>query len=211
MNKFVIFDMDGTLLDTLPGITKALNITLNELKEPYNYNIEEVRRFIGGGVKKLFKSALKRDYKDNELKLMLFNYEKYQYLSIVYNNVIETLNYLYKNNIKLFIYSNKPHNQLINLVNLKLDKNIFEFIQGDNFEFKNKPDPEFLNYLFLKFNLNPFEGYYVGDSEYDYLTSKNSKLKSIIVTYGYGDYKKIKELKPDYMIDDFIKIKEIIK
>ncbi len=210
MNNFIIFDLDGTLIDTLPGITKALNETLKELNITKSYNIQEVRNFIGGGVKKLFKSALNRDFSEDEINLMLKNYEKYQYLSNPYDNVLTVLDYLSNKNIKLFIYSNKPNELLQKLVKLKLNNVQFEYVQGDDFKFKNKPDPEFLNYLFKKFNLNPNEGFYVGDSEYDLLTSINSKLKSIIVTYGYGNYEIIKEMKPDYMINDFEMIKEIL-
>ena len=211
MNKFIIFDADGTLLDTLPGITKALNETLSELNLPYKYNEEQVKGFIGGGVKRLLSLALKREFNEYELSLMLKNYAKYQYLAKTYPNVLDTLEYLKEHNIKLFVYSNKPHNLLKEVIKLNFPIDLFAEVQGDNFIYKRKPDPEYLLFLFMKYNLNPKDGYYMGDSEYDCLTSKNSNLKSIIYTKGFGDYEKIKQLKPDYMIDDFNVLKEIIK
>lgn len=211
MNKFIVFDADGTLLDTLPGITKALNTTLEELNLAYVYSEEQVKTFIGGGVKRLLSLGLKREYKEYELSLMLKNYKKYQYISKPFSNVVEILLYLKEKGVKLFVYSNKPHDLLIDVIKMNFPENLFVDVQGDNFVYKRKPDPEYLLLLFTKYNLNPKDGFYMGDSEYDYLTSKNSNLKSIIYTKGFGDYEKIEKLKPDFMINDFQKLKEIIK
>lgn len=211
MEKFIVFDCDGTLLDTLPGIKEALNVTLKEFNLNYEYNLEEVRNFIGGGVKRLFKLGLKRDFSDNELNLMLQNYEKYQYLAKPYENVLETLKYLKKEGVKLFVYSNKPHKLLLEVIKMNFPEDLFIDIQGDNFIYKRKPDPEYLESLFKKYDLNANDGYYMGDSIFDLETARNAKLKSIIYSKGFGNYEEIKLQNPDYMIDDFIKLKEIIK
>ena len=211
MDKFIVFDCDGTLLDTLPGIKEALNVTLKELNLSYEYNLEEVKNFIGGGVKRLFKLGLKRDFNEDELNLMLSNYKKYQYLAKPYKNVIETLSYLKEKKIKLFVYSNKPHDLLLEVIKNNFPSNMFIEIQGDNFIYKRKPDPEYLESLFKKYNLNPSNGFYMGDSIFDLETARNAKLKSIIYTNGFGNYEEIKKENPDYMISDFNELKEIIK
>ncbi len=211
MEKFIVFDCDGTLLNTLPGIKEALNVTLKELNLNYEYNLEEVKNFIGGGVKRLFSLGLKRDFSDDELNLMLSNYKKYQYLAKPYDNVIESLKYLKEKEIKLFVYSNKPHDLLKEVIKINFPKDLFIEVQGDNFIYKRKPDPEYLNSLFKKYKLNPKNGYYMGDSIFDLETARNAKLKAIIYTNGFGDYEEIKNKNPDYMIKDFNELKEIIK
>lgn len=211
MEKFCIFDLDGTLIDTLEGIKEALNETLKELNIPINYSKDEVKTFIGGGVKRLFLLALKRPYKEEELKLMLENYHKYQFISKPFPNVIDTLEHLKNNGIKLFIFSNKPNQLLIELIDYVFPKDLFIEVKGSSDEFKNKPDPEYINYLIKKYDLNINDGFYVGDSEYDYLTAINSSLKSIIYLHGYGDYKKIKNEKNIYkFISDFKELEDII-
>ncbi len=211
MEKFIVFDCDGTLLNTLPGIKEALNVTLKELNLNYEYNLEEVKNFIGGGVKRLFNLGLKRDFNDDELNLMLSNYKKYQYLAKPYDNVIETLKYLNEKGIKLFVYSNKPHDLLKEVIDINFPKDLFIEVQGDNFIYKRKPDPEYLNSLFKKYKLNLKDGYYMGDSIFDLETARNANLKAIIYTNGFGDYEEIKNKNPDYMIKDFNELKEIIK
>ena len=211
MDKFCIFDLDGTLIDTLEGIKEALNETLKELNIPINYSKDEVKTFIGGGVKRLFLLALKRPYKEEELKLMLENYHKYQFISKPFPNVMDTLEHLKNNGIKLFIFSNKPNQLLIELIDYVFPKDLFIEVKGSSDEFKNKPDPEYINYLINKYNLKINDGFYVGDSEYDYLTAINSSLKSIIYLHGYGDYEKIKHEKNIYkFINDFKELEDII-
>lgn len=211
MEKFCIFDLDGTLVDTLEGIQVALNETLKELNIPINYSKDDVKTFIGGGVKRLFLLALKRQYKEEELSLMLENYHKYQFISKPFPDVLDTLEYLKKNKIKLFIFSNKPNQLLIELVNYIFPKDLFIEIKGSSDEFKNKPDPEYVNYLINKYELNRNNGYYIGDSEYDYLLAENSNLKSIIYLKGYGDYINLKNNKNIYkFINDFSELKDIV-
>ena len=88
----------------------------------------------------------------------------------------------------------------------------FKYIQGQDNKYPTKPDVTLLNEKIINnFDLDPNEGYYVGDSYVDVLTGQNAKLKSILVTYGYGDNQKAMSYKPDYIIDKFKDILEIVK
>lgn len=213
MNKFIIFDLDGTLIDTLTGITAASNALCKDLNLPYNYSKEEVKTFIGTGAKHLFLDVVnQREFKEEEFNLFLEEYEKYQYVSEPFPHVIETLLKFEKLGFKLFLLSNKPDHLLQKLIKAKLNMIDFKVIQGQDMNYPCKPDPTLLNEKIIKpFNLNPKDGWYVGDSYVDALTGKNSFLKTILLSYGYGNIEKSKESNPDYLIDEFSTLLGIIK
>lgn len=213
MNKFIIFDLDGTLLDTLEGITEGLNLTLKELNISKNYSKEEVKSFIGNGARRLLFLALKREFNESEYSLYLKNYEKTQYISPFFKDVLNTLIDLKNKGYILMINSNKPDEILQKLIKNKfngLEKTLFSDIKGQDSSIKRKPDPTYLNELINKLNLKKENGFYVGDSIVDILASKNLNIKSIIVSYGYGNQKEIIDNKPSYYIDEFKKVEEIV-
>lgn len=213
MNKFIIFDLDGTLLDTLEGITEGLNLTLKELNISKNYSKEEVKSFIGNGARRLLFLALKREFNESEYSLYLKNYEKTQYISPFFKDVLNTLIDLKNKGYILMINSNKPDEILQKLIKNKfngLEKTLFSDIKGQDSSIKRKPDPTYLNELLNKLNLKKENGFYVGDSIVDVLASKNLNIKSIIVSYGYGNQKEIIDNKPSYYIDEFKKVEEIV-
>ncbi len=215
MKRFIIFDLDGTLIDTLKGIKEALNTTLKELNIDKEYSEETVKTFIGNGAKNLFRLALNREFSDEEYIHFKRNYEKYQYISPFFEGVEDTLKELKEEGLILIMNSNKPNEILQKLVKNKFNNKgneIFIDIKGEDPAIKRKPDPTYLNDLIVnKLKLSINDGYYVGDSIVDIKAAKNLKLQSIIVSYGYGNQKEILENKPDYYIDKFNKIKEIVK
>lgn len=189
MKKFVIFDFDGTLLDTLKGLTNASNLLMERFNYPYRYTYDDVKEFIGNGARKLFLRLTHRSEFDEELEnqyqVFLKYYEETQYVSPPFNGVIKTLKKLNKMDIKIIIYSNKPDDILNKIVDASL-KNIKilktqGFIEG----YKAKPDVTLLNKILLENGLNPYEGIYVGDSYTDYLTAMNLHMDMILLTYGY--------------------------
>lgn len=208
MKKFVVFDLDGTLIDTLEGITCAINDTFLKLHKNFHYSKEEVATFIGHGARRLFYLANKGEFEEDEFSLYLSFYEKDQYVSSLYPHVYETLKELNRLGVKILIFSNKPNEILQKLVANKLSDVDLLYIQGQDKNFPPKPDVTLLNKILTSFSLDPKDGIYVGDSDVDVLTARNSNMPSIILTYGYGNKELIKEAKPDYLIDDF---KDIIK
>ena len=211
--KFVVFDLDGTLIDTLSGITLALNRTLLECGyKKCDYTKEEVKHFIGGGARRLFRLGTQKDEIDEkEYSLYCKYYEYYQPVSECFPNVINVLHALKSKGYELFIFSNKPHELLLKLCELKFEKGLFTYIQGQEECYPPKPDVTALNKVLHMFNLDPKDGYYVGDSKFDVLTSRNANLKSVIYKGGYGFIDDILVTKPDYLFSDYNELKEIIK
>lgn len=209
-DKYFVFDLDGTLVDTLIGITAAVNLTLKELGIDKTYNKDEVREFIGRGAKRLFTLALNKVPTEDEFNLFLKNYEKCQYVSEEFEGVDETLKILNSKNIPIIVYSNKPDDILKKLLDKLFPDVTFFYIQGQDLSFPPKPDATLLNTFLKRAHLKNENGIFVGDSVVDILTADNALMKCIIVTYGYGDKKEMDLESNKIYIDKFAKILDYI-
>ena len=206
MFDYIVFDLDGTLIDTLEGLTVAVNKTMEQLNLKYHYSKEEVKTFIGRGAKRLLTLALKREFSEEEFELFLHNYEAFQYVSKPFKNVIETLKILNAKNIPLIIYSNKPDEILQKLITASLKGINFLYIQGQDLNYPPKPDVTLLNKIIAKFNLFNKKGLYVGDSIVDIQTANNANMKCLILTYGYGKMEEMDKEENKTYIKDFKEI-----
>lgn len=194
MKKTVIFDLDGTLLNTLDDLADSTNYALSKFGYPTR-TIEEVRQFVGNGVAKLIERAIP-DGKNNpnfEKCLSIFkeNYAQNMYNKTApYNGIIEMLSNLKSKGIKIAVVSNK-----FDLAVKELCKKYFEgfidFAAGENEAqgIKKKPAPDTVISVLNEFNFAPEDAVYVGDSDVDIMTAKNSKMPCISVTWGFRDKK----------------------
>lgn len=194
MKKTVIFDLDGTLLNTLDDLADSTNYALSKFGYPTR-TIEEVRQFVGNGVAKLIERAIP-DGKNNpnfEKCLSIFkeNYAQNMYNKTApYNGIIEMLSNLKSKGIKIAVVSNK-----FDLAVKELCKKYFEgfidFAAGENEAqgIKKKPAPDTVLSVLNEFNFAPEDAVYVGDSDVDIMTAKNSKMPCISVTWGFRDEK----------------------
>ncbi len=194
MKKTVIFDLDGTLLNTLDDLADSTNYALSKFGYPTR-TIEEVRQFVGNGVAKLIERAIPEG-KNNpnfEKCLAIFkeNYAQNMYNKTApYNGIIEMLSNLKSKGIKIAVVSNK-----FDLAVKELCKKYFEgfidFAAGENEAqgIKKKPAPDTVISVLNEFNFAPEDAVYVGDSDVDIMTAKNSKMSCISVTWGFRDEK----------------------
>lgn len=194
MKKAVIFDLDGTLLNTLDDLADSTNYALSKFGYPTR-TIEEVRQFVGNGVAKLIERAIPEG-KNNpnfEKCLAIFkeNYAQNMYNKTApYNGIIEMLSNLKSKGIKIAVVSNK-----FDLAVKELCKKYFEgfidFAAGENESqgIKKKPAPDTVISVLNEFNFAPEDAVYVGDSDVDIMTAKNSKMPCISVTWGFRDEK----------------------
>lgn len=194
MKKAVIFDLDGTLLNTLDDLADSTNYALSRFGYPTR-TIDEVRQFVGNGVAKLIERAIPEG-KNNpnfEKCLAIFkeNYAQNMYNKTApYNGIIEMLSNLKSKGIKIAVVSNK-----FDLAVKELCKKYFEgfidFAAGENEAqgIKKKPAPDTVISVLNKFNFASEDAVYVGDSDVDIMTAKNSKMPCISVTWGFRDEK----------------------
>lgn len=194
MKKIVIFDLDGTLLNTLDDLADSTNYALSKFGYPTR-TIEEVQQFVGNGVAKLIERAIP-DGKNNSnfekcLNIFKENYAQNMYNKTApYNGIIEMLSNLKSKGIKIAVVSNK-----FDLAVKELCKKYFEgfidFAAGENEAqgIKKKPAPDTVISVLTEFNFAPEDAVYVGDSDVDIMTAKNSKMPCISVTWGFRDKK----------------------
>lgn len=194
MKKAVIFDLDGTLLNTLDDLADSTNYALSKFGYPTR-TIEEVRQFVGNGVAKLIERAIPEGKNNSNFEkcLSIFkeNYAQNMYnRTVPYNGIIEMLSNLKSKGIKIAVVSNK-----FDLAVKELCKKYFEgfidFAAGENEAqgIKKKPAPDTVLSVLNEFNFAPEDAVYVGDSDVDIMTAKNSKMPCISVTWGFRDEK----------------------
>lgn len=194
MKKIVIFDLDGTLLNTLDDLADSTNFALSKFNYPTR-TIEEVRQFVGNGVAKLIERAIPEG-KNNpnfEKCLAIFkeNYAQNMYNKTApYNGILDMLANLKSKGLKIAVVSNKFDLAVKELCQ-KYFNGYIDFAAGENEAagIKKKPAPDTVLEVLKKFNLKPNEAIYVGDSDVDIMTAKNSDMPCISVTWGFRDEK----------------------
>lgn len=208
--KLILFDLDGTLLNTIPDLSNSLNYALknNGQKEKTQ---EEVKSLIGNGIRNLCESATSDDSKKEKV---FSDFKKYYETHLcdesrVYPNVFRLLQEL-KKEYMLGILSNKK-NSYVNVIADYYFKDIFDITLGELGNLKRKPDKEMLEYILDKYNLKREDILYVGDSDIDILFSLNSNIDYVIVNYGYRSEEDLKKLNPKIMISDPLLILNILE
>ena len=188
--KAIIFDLDGTLLDTLEDIAISANYVLSKYqKEPIE--VEEYRYHVGNGVLKLMQNILPQESEES-IKNALSIFEKhyatqYDKNTKLYDGIAKLLTFLQKRGFKMAILSNKP-DSFTKLCALKYLKNWkFEAIYGIREGVKRKPDPAGALEIMKELDVEPSECLYMGDTKTDMITAKKSNIDSIGVLWGFRD------------------------
>ena len=203
----IIFDLDGTLINTLYDLGNSCNRTLKKYDYPV-HTIEAYRYFVGNGMKTLLKRALPQDFEgdfDSILDDFLEDYSNnHSNDSRVYDDVIETLQQLNKLQIPIAICTNKKQDYTDSIVSHFLGDINFVSALGDQFDGLHKPNPTHALQIAKMMNIPPQEIYFVGDSNVDMLTARNANMIPIAVSWGFrpveeliehGAYKVIDSMK----------------
>ena len=212
MIKAILFDLDGTLLNTLNDLNATLNYTLNNFSL-YNVTITQTRNFIGNGVRNLIKKAIGNAKIDEEKAYEIFkNYYRNHIKDYTntYDGIIELLKTLKEKNIKIAVVSNKYQEGVEILVNHLL-KPYIDIAVGSSEKVKVKPAPDMVNIVLNKLNVNKEDCLFVGDSDVDIITGKSNNMTTIAVTWGYKDIDVIRSNNPDYIIDKPQQLINILK
>lgn len=214
MIKAVIFDLDGTLLNTLDDLTNSVNHMLTH----YGFEkrtMNEVKSFIGDGARQLVERSLGEGSNKEKIDEYLSFYEAYydihkQDLSRPYDGIIELLDDLKARNIKMAVVSNKPDDAVKPLVET-LFGDYFELAIGESKDLKRKPSPEMLHHAIKSLGLKKEEVIFVGDSDVDMQTAINAKVKVIACLWGFRDFDVLSKYNPDYIVNVPNEINNIIK
>ncbi len=210
----ILFDMDGTLLDTLDDLTDSVNILLRQEKYPERKR-EEIRSFVGEGVKLLVMRALPDGTSEEEQKRCLLIFQEIYQKTMLnktcpYEGIMDLLQTLKAQDIKIGVVSNKPDYATRELCKLFFP-NLVDDAIGDDPARRRKPDPDNVYEILNRFHSKKEETIYVGDSNIDMQTAKNADLLSVGVTWGFRSRRVLLEEGANYIIDEpsqFIRLLE---
>ncbi|MDC2890905.1 phosphoglycolate phosphatase [Psychrosphaera algicola] len=194
--EVLIFDLDGTLIDSVPDLALSINQMLKALNMSA-FSTEVIRSWVGNGAEVLTKRALSGNIEINPeldpsfvtkaLTIFLDFYEKNVCVDTsVYPHVKATLESLYSSGYRLMIVTNKPE-QFVRPILEKLGlNNLFEIVVGGDSLPKRKPDPMQLEYVCDKLSVAPSKCLMIGDSKNDIFAATAANMESIGLTYGYN-------------------------
>lgn len=191
MYKVCIFDLDGTLTDTLDSLHVSVNETLKELELP-PITREECRRFVGNGARVLMEKSLLAAGEREPLRLdeamqvygRIFD-ANCTYHVVPYEGIKELLASLRRRGMKLAVLSNKPHRQTVHVVEEVFGRQTFAWVSGQQEGIARKPDPDGALRIARELGAEPCECVYIGDSEVDIATGRAARMKTIGVTWGF--------------------------
>ena len=210
--KGVVFDMDGTLLNTLPDLTALTNAVLSDLGYP-THTEEAIRGFIGDGVRALMMRAMPDSASDDEKEAALAEWKsRYQEFgrrkTVPYPNIIEMLEGLKSKGVKLGVLSNKFDAAVKDLAGFYLPAT-FDVAKGESPTCPRKPDPTGLLASIQEIGLNPSQVAYIGDSAGDMKTAKAAGAMAIGVSWGYQTVDRLVSAGADMVIDDPLAILDL--
>lgn len=188
--KIIIFDLDGTLLNTLEDLTDSVNYMLSQFDYP-SKNIEQIKNYVGNGVYKLIERAvpegkLNKNF-DKCVEIFKNHYKENMYnKTSLYQGIEQMLKKLKQKGFIIAVASNKFDLAVKELCN-KYFSNLIDCAFGENEKagIKKKPSPDIVLNILTKYNLLPEQALYVGDSEVDIQTAKNSGIECISVCWGF--------------------------
>ena len=220
--KLLIFDFDGTLIDSVPDLVTALNSMLTSLGHEKKSE-DVVRSWVGNGAETLVKRALLNRVEvqnaevdnglfEKALTLFLASYKANASQSTkLYDNVAQTLQQLKEQAYIMTIVTNKPHVFIQPILkSLEIEEYFKLYLGGDSLDEK-KPSPKPLLHICKELNIDKNRAIMIGDSKNDILAANAAKIDTIGVTYGYNYDESISVYNPTVVIDEFSQILEYLE
>ena len=206
MIRCCIFDLDGTLLNTLKALTLTVNLTLEHFGyEPVDE--DHVRQFVGDGYKLLMERVLRYrgdeqlEHYEESLKVYLELFAVHSMDGVhPYDGICELLEELKKRGIKTAVLSNKPHPRTVENIETVFGPGYFDYVAGEQPGIPRKPDPAGVKLILERFGVKPEECLYFGDTNTDMQTGLGAGLQTVGVTWGFRDRAELESFHPQYII-----------
>lgn len=207
MIKICIFDLDGTLAKTQESIARPVNMTLEHFGLPAQ-PVEAFNYYAGDGIKNALKRAL-IDAGDTEAEHLeeglpmcrAWMQEDPTYHVVPYDHMVWALEELKSHGVKIAVFSNKPHESAVSVVETIFGMGCFDHIQGQTDTIPIKPDPSGVYEILDKFGAEKSECLYFGDTNTDMLTGHNAGVTTVGVTWGFRPRAELEEYNADIIID----------
>ncbi len=206
MKKGVIFDLDGTLTDTIASIKISADKAIAKFGfGPYSE--EDYKIFVGDGAKTLIERCLihggdeKLEYLDRALSEYTKVFEEYcMYQVKPYEGIRELLSALKEKQVKIAVLSNKPHERTLDVIHYFFGEDYFDEVRGQMEGVEKKPAPEGVHLILEKWNLKPEEILYLGDTGTDMQTGKSAGAFTVGALWGFREEKELVEGHADAII-----------
>lgn len=213
-NKAIIFDLDGTLIDSLEDIAVCMNQVLEELNLP-SHKLEDYKYFVGGGISILVDNALHKDTSDkvkeevtNRFKVVYD--QKLHAKTLPYDGIYDLLDELKRLDFKIGILSNKPHEFTIEYAKNLFSKYEMKEVHGQKSHIAKKPDPIAAIQIAKSFEVPCEEVYFVGDTMVDMQTAVNARMIGIGVLWGFRDEEELISNGATFVVKHPLDILEIV-
>ena len=216
--KAVVFDLDGTLLDTIGDIANSMNYALKCYDIP-PCTEDEVKSFVGNGLKMALARAIAKkavkSVDENDQNLMFSLMENYYHKHPIektkpYDGIPMLLSLLDKSGVPYGVLSNKDDDLAKMIIPHFFPSHPFLFVRGKRKGGKLKPDYELLSDTLKPFGIKDGEALFVGDSEVDYIAANNYSSKSLIVTYGFRERRALEKFGIENLSDSVSELREKI-
>ncbi|MEF9939484.1 MAG: HAD family hydrolase [Clostridium sp.] len=216
MYRLCLFDLDGTLLNTI----HALTFTTNETLKAFGLSTivpEQTKHMVGDGYKKQMERALiacgdeKLTHYEEALPLYIKNFERYCMREVVaYDGIPHLLDYLKKSGLKIAVYSNKPHHQAVENIETIFGKGYFDCVRGEQPGTPKKPAPDGAWLICRELGIEPKDCLYLGDTNTDMKTGMAAGMDTVGVTWGFREREELMEFHPRYIADRPDQVETII-
>lgn len=216
MKKAVIFDLDGTLTNTLKSLWKSTNMALATAGLP-PHEIDSYKYFAGNGAKELIRKSL---IADGDTELVHFDsvmeaynriFEEYcMYEVKPYDGIPELLKALKEKGLHLAVNSNKPQPRTVDVVEEIFGKDTFDLLVGQCEERRRKPAPDGVNYILEQLHLNKEDVLYIGDTCTDMQTGKSAGVFTVGALWGFRDRQELVENHADAIIEKPLELLQYI-
>jgi phosphoglycolate phosphatase len=211
--KAAVFDMDGTILNTIDDLRDSVNAVLAHFGYPKR-SPEEIRAFVGGGSYQLIRMALPEGCSKKIVDEVHDFYRPYyaahsEIKTAPYPGIVELLSKLKAAGLKLAVVSSKPDGP-VNTLCKKYFDGVFDISIGDRPDLERKPAPDALFLALKELGVDKDEAVFTGDSEYDIAIAKNAGVFGIAVSWGYRDRDLLAGLGPGSIADSCEDIERII-
>ncbi len=214
--RAVIFDLDGTLVDSLPDITSAMNRALDEVRLA-RVEARDVRCWIGDGLRTLCMRALESRGAPQQLEAFFARMAQAYAEAVVretrcYPNVLKMLDLLNNSGVPAAVLTNKPHALAERIIDALALRDRLAAFRGYRCEEDKKPSPRQAVDIARELNIDARDCAIVGDSIVDIATAGNAGMRAIAVTWGYQEKSELAAARPDDIIDeplDLIRLLEL--
>ncbi len=207
MIKCAIFDLDGTLVNTIDDLAGACNILIDKYGYDAHWTTDDYKKFVGNGAKKLVARAFGESLDDDTLEQRYAEFKTlYDEIKMehahAYDGIVEQLEILKEKGIKLAVVTNKPDIAAKGMVEHIFGKGYFDYIVGCVDGVPVKPDPATTRMALKALDCKASEAIYFGDSEVDVRTAKNANVECVACSWGFRSFETLFKENPEIIIDE---------